>query len=61
MVSDLFNALEERVVHLLEEHALLKREIDQLKEENLRLLEERDSFRARIDAILRKLEDVESQ
>ena len=58
MTSDLFSALDERIGNLLEQYALLKRENEHLREENGRLLEERDGFRVRIDAILGKLEGI---
>ncbi len=58
MTSDLFSVLDERIGNLLERYALLKRDNELLREENRRLLEERDGFRARIDAILGKLEGI---
>ncbi len=58
MTSDLFSVLDERIGNLLEQYALLKRENEHLREENRRLLDERDGFRLRIDAILGKLEGI---
>ncbi len=58
MTSDLFSVLDERIGNLLEQYALLKRENEHLREENRRLLDERDGFRVRIDAILGKLEGI---
>ncbi len=58
MTSDLFSALDERIGKLLEQYVFLKSENDQLREENNRLLDERDGFRARVDAILEKLEGI---
>jgi FtsZ-binding cell division protein ZapB len=58
MTSDLFSALDERIGSLLEQYALLKRENEQLREENRKLLEKHDVFRVRVDAILAKLEGI---
>ena len=60
MDTELLNALEERVVTLLEDYKLLKQENQSLREENRRLSEERDGFRGRIDLILKKLEGIHS-
>jgi FtsZ-binding cell division protein ZapB len=58
MTSDLFSALDERIGRLLEQYAQLKRENEHLRVENRKLLEERDGFGVRIDAILGKLEGI---
>ncbi len=58
MSSDLFSVLDERIGNLIEQYALLKRDNEHLREENRRLLAERDGFSTRIDAILGKLEGI---
>ncbi len=58
MTPDLFTALDERIEKLLEQYALLKTENMHLQTENRRLLDERDGFKCRIDAILGKLEGI---
>ena len=58
MESELFGALEKKVEALLAGYAALKQENVRLGEENRRLLEERNMFKVRIDAILEKLEGV---
>jgi hypothetical protein len=59
MDLELFDALEKRVETLLAGYNALKRESQLLREENRRLLEERESFKARIDLILEKLEGIQ--
>ena len=58
MDLELFSALEKKVEALLEAYDALKNENARLKEANCQVLEERDSFKARIDAILKKLEGI---
>lgn len=58
MDTELFAALEQKIESLLAGYAALKRENQSLREENRRLVEERDDFRTRIDHILRKLEGI---
>ncbi|KAF0217548.1 MAG: hypothetical protein FD174_3227 [Geobacteraceae bacterium] len=58
MDIELFSALEKRIENLLDGYAALKRENLLLNEENRRLLEEREGFKTRIDAILKKLEGI---
>ena len=58
MNSELFDALEKRIERLIAEHATMRREVQRLQEENQRLLDERNGFRARIDAILGRLEGI---
>jgi cell division protein ZapB len=58
MDTELFSALEKKVEALLDAHAALKRENARLSEANCQLLEERNGFKARIDAILKKLEGI---
>jgi len=58
MDAELFDALEGKVEFLLREFSLMKQENALLKEENQRLLTERDVFKSRIDAILKKMEGV---
>ncbi len=58
MSAELFDKLEERIVSLLAAMDELKLENGRLKQENDRLGEEREGFKARIDSILQKLEGV---
>ena len=58
MDSELLDALEERIAGLLAGYALLKQENHSLRTENSRLSDERDSFKSRIDLILKKLEGI---
>jgi cell division protein ZapB len=58
MDAELFDALEGKVEFLLREFSSMKQENALLKEENQRLLTERDVFKSRIDAILKKMEGV---
>ena len=58
MDKELLDALEGRVTSLLAVLNVVKQENQSLKEENCRLLEERDGFKARIDLILKKLEGI---
>jgi len=58
MDAELFDALEGKIEILLKEFFSMKQENALLKEENQRLLTERDVFKSRIDAILKKMEGV---
>lgn len=58
MDNELFDALEKRIEILLQEYRSLKHEAVLLKEENERLLKERESFKERVDSIIRKLEGI---
>ncbi|RQW85568.1 MAG: cell division protein ZapB [Geobacter sp.] len=58
MDAELFDALEGKIEILLKEFSSMKQENALLKEENQRLLAERDVFKSRIDAILKKMEGV---
>lgn len=65
MSQELFQALDAKVSGLLEkyvalkdENTLLQEEVISLEEENRRLQAEREGFKARVDAILSKLEGV---
>lgn len=58
MSAELFDQLEERIGTLLDAVNELKLENDRLKEENVRLTEERGGFKSRIDSILKRLEGV---
>jgi cell division protein ZapB len=58
MDTQLISELEQRVTGLLDGYASVKLENKQLREENRWLLEEREGFRQRVDAILRKLEGI---
>jgi FtsZ-binding cell division protein ZapB len=58
MSNELFDALEKRIESLVEEYRSLKETAFQLKEENERLIKEREVFKERLDTIIRKLEGV---
>ena len=58
MDSELLDILEERIATLLAGYNLLKEENQSLRGENVRLSEERDGFKSRIDLILKKLEGI---
>jgi len=58
MDAELFDALEGKIEILLREFSSTKQENALLKEENQRLLEERNVFKSRIDVILKKMEGV---
>jgi len=58
MDTELLEALEGRITSLLAVFNAMKQENQSLREENSRLLEERDGFKARIDLILKKLEGI---
>ena len=58
MDTELFADLERRIESLIERYSSLKVEADRLREENGRLLLERDSVKTRVDDILRKLEGI---
>lgn len=58
MDTEMFGVLEKRVEALLEAYSALKQENARLSGENRLLLEERNGFKARIDAILAKLEGI---
>lgn len=60
MDRDIFDVLEKRVEVLLQDYSFLKQENVTLREENQRLLREREEFKSRIDAVLVKLEGIES-
>lgn len=58
MSADLFAELEGRITSLLQSLDELKVQNSRLHQENDRLNEERGSLKARIDAILKRLEGV---
>jgi FtsZ-binding cell division protein ZapB len=58
MDMELLDALEERIASILAGYNAQKLENQSLREENRRLSEERDDFKARIDLILKKLEGI---
>jgi cell division protein ZapB len=58
MDAELFDLLEKRLESLLLEHVSLKQEAARLKDDNQRLVLEREGFKVRIDAILKKLEGI---
>lgn len=58
MGHELFDALEKRIESLLVEYNSLKQEALLLREENERLLKEREGFKERVDSIIRKLEGI---
>jgi cell division protein ZapB len=58
MDAQLFDTLEDRIESLLKNYAELKRENILLQDENRKLMQEREGFKTRIDAILSKLEGI---
>jgi FtsZ-binding cell division protein ZapB len=58
MDTELLDALEERIASILAGYNAQKLESQSLRDENRRLSEERDDFKARIDLILKKLEGI---
>jgi FtsZ-binding cell division protein ZapB len=58
MDAELFDALEGKIESLLREFTSIKQENALLKEEHQQLLKEREVFKSRIDAILKKMEGV---
>ena len=58
MSNELFDALEKRIESLVDEYRTLKEAAYQLKEENERLVREKEVFKERLDTIIRKLEGV---
>lgn len=56
--GELFAEIERRVDLLLERYLALKGENEQLRNENFRLMEERNLIKGRLDIILDKLERV---
>ena len=60
MELELFGAMEKKVEDLIDLCTALKLENMRISEENLRLREERSGFKDRIDAILKKLEGMQT-
>lgn len=58
MDTEIFNLLENRLESLIHEFNSLKLETSRLRDENQRLVSEREGFKDRIDAILKKLEGI---
>lgn len=58
MGNELFDELEKKIEILLRDFNSLKQEVVQLREENQGLLKEREGFKERMDAIIRKLEGI---
>jgi|MudIll2142460700_1097286.scaffolds.fasta_scaffold208332_2 cell division protein ZapB len=58
MDAELFDLLEKRLESLVLEYVSLKQEAARLKDDNQRLVMEREGFKVRIDAILKKLEGI---
>jgi regulator of replication initiation timing len=58
MNTELFDRLEKRLESLLREYVSLKQEASILRDENQRLIAEREDFKGRIDVILNKLEGI---
>jgi cell division protein ZapB len=58
MDTELLDLLEKRLESLLLDYVSLRQETARLKEDNQRLVTEREGFKARIDAILTKLEGI---
>jgi cell division protein ZapB len=58
MDIEIFDLLEKRLESLIHEFNSLKQETSRLRDENQRLMMEREGFKDRIDAILKKLEGI---
>lgn len=58
MNPDLIETLENKVGDLLGKYSAMKDELARMAEENQRLLLEREGLKARVDAILGKLEGI---
>lgn len=58
MDIEIFDLLEKRLESLIQEFNSLKQETSRLRDENQRLMMEREGFKDRIDAILKKLEGI---
>jgi cell division protein ZapB len=58
MNPDLIETLENKVCDLLGKYSAMKDELARITEENQRLLSEREGLKARVDAILGKLEGI---
>ena len=58
MNPDLIETLENKVCDLLGKYSAMKDELARMTEENQRLLSEREGLKARVDAILGKLEGI---
>jgi cell division protein ZapB len=58
MNPDLIETLENKVGDLLGKYSAMKDELARMTEENQRLLSEREGLKARVDAILGKLEGI---
>jgi regulator of replication initiation timing len=58
MNTELFDRLEKRLETLFHEYVSLKQEASRLRDENQRLIAEREDFKGRIDVILNKLEGI---
>jgi cell division protein ZapB len=58
MDTEIFDLLENRLESLIAEYNSLKLETSRLRDENQRLVKEREGFKGRIDAILKKLEGI---
>ncbi|WP_372612037.1 cell division protein ZapB [Halomonas sp.] len=60
MSSELFNRLEQKVTSAVEALELLKLEAEELREENARMKQERQEWEDRLNALLTKLDDVDT-
>ncbi len=60
MSSELFNRLEQKVTSAVEALELLKLEAEELREENARLKQERQDWEDRLNALLTKLDEVDT-
>jgi cell division protein ZapB len=58
METEIIDALEKTVEKLIKDYVVVKEEVRGLREENNRLVEERQALKARIGAIVEKLEGI---
>ncbi|MRR57132.1 MAG: cell division protein ZapB [Deltaproteobacteria bacterium] len=58
MDAEFIEELENRVENLLLEFTAMRQENALLREENQRLVKEREGFKSRIDVILKKMEGI---
>ncbi|OGR29743.1 MAG: cell division protein ZapB [Desulfuromonadaceae bacterium GWB2_53_15] len=58
MNQELFEILDSKVNELVEKYTALREENSRITQENQQLLDEREGLKARVDAILGKLEGI---
>lgn len=59
MSIELFNQLEQKVSSAVEALELLKMEVEELREENARLKQEREEWERRLTAVLGKFDEID--